>query len=88
MNLSVGFSTTKCSIVRVNCEPWNATQRLDLCTVFQFTNHLKNYEPWIFMFDYTSIICNPYRNEQQVQKHSDSFVSGNLVHETFTTGYL
>ena len=85
MNLSVVFSTTKCSIVRVNCDPWNATQSLDLCTVFQFTNYLKYYEPWT---DYGSIICYPYRNEQHVQKHNDSFVSGNLVHETFTKGYL
>ena len=35
MNLSVRVSTTKCNIVRVNCEPWNVIQNIEECTVFQ-----------------------------------------------------
>ena len=35
MNLSVRFSTTKCNIVRVNCEPWDLFQNIEYCTVFQ-----------------------------------------------------
>ena len=41
MSLRVGFPTTKCSIVRVNCGLSRYNQNLDQCIVFQFTNHLK-----------------------------------------------
>ena len=85
MNLTIGFSTTNCNIVRVNCENWDAAQSQGQCMVFQFTNYLLNYDA--LRSNKSSIICKPYRNEQPLQKYRHS-VPDNLVLETFTTGYL
>ena len=75
MSLRVGFSTTKCSIVRVNCRLWRNNQNLDQCIVFQFTNHLKysSYPHYIPQ-------CDPLWDPK-------AFFSKAVVFETFTTGY-
>ena len=74
MSLRAGFSTTKCSIVKVKCRAWRSNQTLEQCIVFQFTNHLK--------YSYPRSIphCSPGRDPK-------AFFSKALVFETFTTGY-
>ena len=75
ISLRVGFSTTKCSIVRINCRLWRNNQNLDQCIVFQFTNHLKYSSSLRY-----SPLCSSLRDPK-------AFFSKALVFETITTGY-
>ena len=91
MNLSVRLSTTKCNIVRVNCESWDLFQNIEYCTVFQFTNRLQSYESFKLYYEklylFTSATVNlPLWCFSNLLHFIESFDI--LVLEIFTTGYL